>query len=154
MTTNYFKIGEVAEILETTVRAIRYYEEQGLLSAHRTDGGTRLYSEQHIDRLKAIMHLADNGFSLEVIGLIGNTRETCKTGDEGSKKISGIIDSAITDIEENVSDLKTLKAELQAAKKLVKKCNGCTNAPSSVECPDCPVNKNLKKIEVLNLVWE
>lgn len=154
MTTDYFKIGEVAEILKTTVRAIRYYEEEGLLVPHRTDGGTRLYSEQHIDRLKAILHLADNGFSLEVIGLIGNTRQTCATGDEGSKKISGIIDNAISDVEEKIVNLIALKAELNTAKKLVKKCNGCTNAPSSQDCPDCPVNKNLKKVEVLNLVWE
>jgi DNA-binding transcriptional MerR regulator len=154
MATDYFKIGEVAETLKTTVRTIRYYEEEGLLVPHRTDGGTRLYSEQHIDRLKAILHLADNGFSLDVIGLIGNTRRTCTTGDEGSKKISGIIDSAIADVEEKLYDLKALKAELNAAKKLVKKCSGCTNPPSSHGCPDCPVNKNLKKIEVLNLVWE
>jgi len=154
MTTDYFKIGEVAERLNTTVRAIRYYEEEGLLVPHRTEGGTRLYSEQHIDRLKAILHLADNGFSLEVIGLIGNTRKTCATGDEGSKKISDIIDSAITDVEEKIVGLNALKAELNAAKKLIKKCNGCINAPSSQDCPDCPVNKNLKKIEVLNLVWE
>ncbi len=154
MTANYLKIGEVAEKLKTTVRTIRYYEEEGLLEPHRTDGGTRLYSEQHVDRLKAILHLADNGFSLEVIGLIGSTRQTCSTGDEGSKKISGIIDSAITDVEEKIVDLNALKAELNAAKRLVKKCNGCTNVPSSQDCPDCPVNKSLKKIEVLNLVWE
>ncbi len=154
MSTDCFKIGEVAEILNTTVRAIRYYEEEGLLVPHRTDGGTRLYSEQHIDRLKAILHLADNGFSLEVIGLIGNTRQTCTTGDEGSKKISGIIDSAITNVEKKIVDLNALKDELNAAKKLIKKCNGCTNKPSRQDCPDCPVNKNLKKIEVLNLVWE
>ncbi len=154
MLADYFKIGEVAETLKTTVRTIRYYEEEGLLVPHRTDGGTRLYSEQHIDRLKAILHLADNGFSLEVIGLIGNTRQTCSTGDEGSKKISEIIDGAIIDVEERIMDLNLLKKELSAAKKLVKKCNGCTNLPSSHDCPDCPVNNNLKKIEVLNLVWE
>ena len=154
MSINYFKIGEVAETLKTTVRTIRYYEEEGLLVPHRTDGGTRLYSEQHFDRLKAILHLVDNGFSLEVIGLIGNTRKTCATGDEGSKKISEIIDGAIVDIEERITDLDTLKKELSAAKKLVKKCSGCTNLPSSKDCPDCPVNSNIKKIEVLNLVWE
>ncbi|MEN8251044.1 MAG: MerR family transcriptional regulator [Bacteroidota bacterium] len=154
MVPNYLKIGEVAEILKTTVRTIRYYEEEGLLVPYRTDGGTRLYSEQHIDRLRAILHLADNGFSLDVIRLIGDTRQTCTTGDESSKKISEIIDSAITDIEEKTAGLKALEAELNAAKKLVRKCNGCTNAPSSQDCPDCPVNKNLKKIEVLNLVWE
>ena len=65
-----------------------------------------------------------------------------------------ISETQSSDFEEKLDDLKALKAELNAAKKLVKKCSGCTNAPSSHDCPDCPVNKNLKKIEVLNLVWE
>ncbi len=154
MLPNYLKIGGVAEVLNTTVRTIRYYEEEGLLVPHRTDGGTRLYSKQHIDRLKAILHLADNGFSLEVIGLLGNTRKTCTTGDESSKRVSVIIDNAITDVKEQIADLDMLKVELLAAKTLVKKCNGCTNTPSSHDCPDCPVNRNLKRIEILNLVWE
>ena len=154
MSVNYLKIGEVAELLNITVRTIRYYEEEKLLEPHRTDGGTRLYTEQHLARLKAILHLTENGFPLEVIRLIGNTRETCLTGNEGSKKISEIIDSSIKDVEEKINNLKFLKSELSAAKKQVIKCNGCKNEPSSKGCPSCPVNKNLSKIEMLNLVWE
>jgi len=154
MSVNYLKIGEVAELLKITVRTIRYYEEEKLLEPHRTNGGTRLYTEQHLARLKAILHLTENGFPLEVIRLIGNTRETCSTGNEGSKIISEIIDSSIKDIEEKINNLKSLKSELSAAKKQVKKCNGCKNEPSSKGCPSCPANKNLSKIEILNLVWE
>ncbi|MDH5765733.1 MAG: MerR family transcriptional regulator [Gammaproteobacteria bacterium] len=154
MTVNYLKIGEVAEQLKITVRTIRYYEEEKLLEPHRTNGGTRLYTEHHLARLKAILHLADNGFSLEAIRIIGNTRETCLTGNEGSAKISAIIDSSINDIEEKINNLQALKLELSAAKKQVKKCNGCKNEPTSKACPSCPVNKNLGKIELLNLVWE
>lgn len=154
MSVNYLKIGEVAELLKITVRTIRYYEEEQLLEPHRTNGGTRLYTEQHLARLKAILHLTENGFPLEVIRLIGNTRETCSTGNEGSKKISEIIDSSIKDIEEKINNLKSLKSELSAAKNQVKKCNGCKNEPSSKGCPSCPINKKLSKIEMLNLVWE
>lgn len=154
MSVKYLKIGEVATLLNTTVRTIRYYEEEGLLASHRTEGGTRLYTKQHINRLKAIFHLADNGFSLEVIRLIGKTRETCSTGNEGSELISSIINDAISDINEKLHKLDALKSEFIAAKKQIKKCNGCQNEPSSLGCPACPVNKNLNKIEVLNLVWE
>jgi len=154
MSVNNLKIGEVAQLLNITVRTIRYYEEEKLLEPHRTSGGTRLYTEQHLARLKAIIHLTENGFPLEVIRLIGNTRETCLTGNEGSERISEIIENSIKDIEEKVSSLKSLKLELSAAKKQVKKCNGCKNEPSSKGCPLCPVNKNLSKIEILNLVWE
>ena len=154
MSREYFKIGEVAAMLDTTVRTIRYYEDEGLLVPHRTDGGTRLYSEHHIDRLRAILHLAENGFPLDVIGLIGYTRQTCATGDEGSKKLIGILDSTISDIEAKITELKALKSELIAASKLVARCKGCRNEPSSKGCPECPLNKNLAKIEALNLIWE
>lgn len=154
MSVNYLKIGEVAEQLKITVRTIRYYEEEELLEPHRTNGGTRLYTEQNLARLKAILHLTENGFPLEVIRLIGNTRETCSTGNEGSKNISGIIDNSIKDIEEKINNLTLLKSELSAAKKQVKKCSGCKNEPSNKGCPSCPVIKNLNKIEILNLIWE
>lgn len=154
MSLKYFKIGEAAELLNTTVRTIRYYEEEGLLLPHRTDGGTRLYSEHHVDRLKAILHLAENGFSLDVIGLIANTRGTCSTGDEGSKKVTAVIDSAISEIDEKISDLNTLRSDLKASRKLVAKCKGCSNKPSSKDCPECPINQNLGEIEALNLIWE
>lgn len=154
MSVNYLKIGEVAELLQITVRTIRYYEEEELLEPHRTNGGTRLYTEQHIARLKAILHLTENSFPLEVIRIIGNTRETCSTGNEGSEKISGIIDNSIKDVEEKINNLKSLKSELSAAKKQVEKCSGCKNKPSSKGCPTCPVNKSLSKIEILSLVWE
>ncbi|MCW9013719.1 MAG: MerR family transcriptional regulator [Gammaproteobacteria bacterium] len=154
MPNDYLKIGDVADLLTTTVRTIRYYEEEGLIEPYRTGGATRLYSTQHIARLKAIMHLAENGFSLDVIRLIGTTRNTCSTGDEGSEKVSNIIESAIKNIEDQMNNLKLLKAELKAADRQVKKCAGCQNEPSSQGCPDCPINRNLGKIEVLNLIWE
>ncbi len=154
MALHYYKIGEVAEQLNTTVRTIRYYEEEALLTPHRTNGGTRLYTKQHISRLKAINHLTKNGFSLDLIRLLGNSRKTCISGNEGSEKISKIIDDSIGDIENEINMLKALKKELSSAKKQVEKCKGCENVPSSNGCPSCPINKNLDKIEILNLIWE
>lgn len=154
MSANYLKIGDVAVLLKTTVRTIRYYEEEGLLKPHRTDGGTRLYSPLQVDRLKAISHLTDNGFSLEAIRLIGTARNACSTGDEGSVKLSNIINTTIADIETKVTNLKTLKSELKAANKQIQQCKNCPNEPSSQGCPSCPVNRNLSTIEILNLIWE
>lgn len=154
MSDNYLKIGDVADLLKTTVRTIRYYEEEQLIEPHRTSGGTRLYTNYHVDRLKAIIHLAENGFSLDVIRLIANTRTTCSTGDEGSKKVSNVIEHAINETENQIDKLKKLQSELKAADKQVKECEGCKNEPSSQGCPTCPINKNLERIEVLNLIWE
>ena len=49
------RINDVAEEVGLTTRAIRYYEEMGLLTpAARSDGGYRLYDQTDIERLRAI----------------------------------------------------------------------------------------------------
>ena len=64
------RIQEVAAELGLTTRAIRYYEEVGLLEpAARSDGDYRLYDPSDVERLRFIKSLRDDaGFSLAQIG--------------------------------------------------------------------------------------
>ena len=64
------RINEVAAETGLTTRAIRYYEEIGLLEpAARSDGDYRLYDASDLDRLAFIRSLRDDaGFSLAQIG--------------------------------------------------------------------------------------
>src|SRR3954471_6595183 len=64
------RIQEVAATLGLTTRAIRYYEEVGLLEpAARSEGAYRLYDTDDIERLRFIKGLRDDaGFSLSEIG--------------------------------------------------------------------------------------
>ncbi|HTS15261.1 MAG TPA: MerR family transcriptional regulator [Candidatus Sulfotelmatobacter sp.] len=59
------RIHEVAAELGLTARAIRYYEQMGLLRPARSGGAYRLYDESDVERLRAIQALRDDaGFSL------------------------------------------------------------------------------------------
>src|SRR5687767_11715910 len=64
------KIHEVAAETGLTTRAIRYYEEVGLLEpAGRSGGAYRLYDASDLERLRHIKELRDEaGFSLAQIG--------------------------------------------------------------------------------------
>lgn len=64
------RIAEVAELVGLTTRAIRYYEELGLLKpAARSDGAYRLYDADDVERLRTIRRLRDDaGFSLAEVG--------------------------------------------------------------------------------------
>ena len=63
------RIQEVAEDTGLTPRAIRYYEEVGLLApAGRSEGAYRLYDGEDLERLRFIRGLRDDaGFSLAEI---------------------------------------------------------------------------------------
>jgi DNA-binding transcriptional MerR regulator len=62
------RIGDVARLLDTTPRTIRYYEEIGLLAVppERASGQHRVYSEAEVERMREVMRLKDLlGVSLE-----------------------------------------------------------------------------------------
>lgn len=48
------RIGEVAERAGVSPRALRYYEEQGLLTPDRSPGGQRTYPESAVERVRLI----------------------------------------------------------------------------------------------------
>lgn len=151
---NSYKIGEVAERLGVTVRTIRYYEEEGLVEPLRSDGGTRFYTERHVSRLRAILHLAANGFSLDVIRLIAEAREGSRSGDEGSGRVTARLDELMAELAQRIEQTQQLREEVQRARNWVRKCRGCTNRPTTKGCPDCPVRKHLADVELLGLIWD
>ncbi|HLB47902.1 MAG TPA: helix-turn-helix domain-containing protein [Anaerolineales bacterium] len=63
------KIGDFSKLSQATVKALRLYDEMGLLKPARVDNftGYRYYSADQLPRLNRILALKDLGFSLEQI---------------------------------------------------------------------------------------
>jgi len=77
------RIGEVAERVGVSLRAVRYYEEQGLLVPQtRTAGGFRLYSDDQIERLSLIKQMKPLGFTIDETGALLQARDVLR--DPGS----------------------------------------------------------------------
>jgi DNA-binding transcriptional MerR regulator len=62
----FLQIGEVAERAALSLRTVRYYEEQGLVTpARRSEGGFRLYTEEQVQRLLLIKQMKPLDFTVE-----------------------------------------------------------------------------------------
>ena len=61
------RIGEVAERAGVSVRSLRYYEEQGLLSSTRSSGGQRHYTDDAVERVRFLQRLYAAGLSSRTI---------------------------------------------------------------------------------------
>src|ERR1700675_684061 len=120
------RINEVAAEAGLTTRAIRYYEEMGLLEpAARSDGDYRLYDESDLERLLFIRSLRDDaGFSLAQIGPLlrdGGARERNRerfrqTGDPDERRALVIdarrrVDRQIDILEAKTARLATMIEE-------------------------------------------
>ncbi|MGS2641519.1 MerR family transcriptional regulator [Streptosporangium sp. G12] len=64
------RIGELAGRSKVSTRALRYYEEQGILSSERTPSGQRLYADSAIDRVRLIRQLYAAGLGSRTIATI------------------------------------------------------------------------------------
>ena len=61
------RIGEVAQRAGVSTRALRYYEEQGLLLAERTSGGQRAYAGSAVERVQMIQQFFTAGLPSRTI---------------------------------------------------------------------------------------
>ena len=78
------RIGELAKTTGATTRALRFYEERGLLSSARAVNGYRVHDERAIQRVANIRYLLDAGLTLEDIEHFG----ACLDGDLPSSRPS------------------------------------------------------------------
>ncbi len=69
-------ISSVAEQYEIHPQTLRLYEREGLLKPSRSEGNTRLYTDEDLERLEVILHLTrDLGVNLAGVEIILNMRE-------------------------------------------------------------------------------
>ncbi len=69
-------ISSVAEMYEIHPQTLRLYEREGLLKPSRTEGNTRLYTDEDLQRLEFILNLArDLGVNISGIAIILQMRE-------------------------------------------------------------------------------
>jgi MerR family transcriptional regulator, heat shock protein HspR len=71
-----YMISSVAEMYGIHPQTLRLYEREGLLKPSRTEGNTRLYTDEDLERLEIILSLArDLGVNISGIAIILQMRE-------------------------------------------------------------------------------
>lgn len=127
------KIREVALKTELSDKAIRYYEEIGLICPERDRNGYRNFSERDVHNLQFLARGRRLGFSVEdcrqLLGLYSDRSRA-------SKDVKGIALARLDDIETKISELESMRETL---KLLVANCKGNTR-------PECPILNDLAGI--------
>src|SRR5512144_1233368 len=139
--------GDLARAIGCTPRAIRFYEEQGLLRpAHVRDGGHRRYTASDLERLRLISDLRELGLSICEIRTALDLASDCQTGPELAGRFRDILVAHIGQAEQRMARLRRVKKELEAALEAIQTRLACGEA-----CP-CEVGDQSSSPRIVRLV--
>lgn len=125
-------IKDLSKKLKITTRAIRHYEEIGIITSKRMENNYRYFDDSNLDKLKFLVRARKLGFSLdeckELIKLFENDNRK-------SENVRNIAKNKLENIDKQIKELKDLKKSLEW---LVLKCPGDGK-------PDCPIINELAR---------
>lgn len=132
-----YRIGEIARLSSLTERTIRYYEEQGIIKARRSEGGQRWYTDEDLVYLKRIIELKGLGFSIQEIRRIFEMKDSDRSGNlrreallsEYRKKLEAD-NRKLKEIQQHIDELEWHVHQLEKAE------DGFTECPGAL-CVSC-----------------
>jgi MerR family transcriptional regulator/heat shock protein HspR len=101
-TKGAYMISSVAEMYEIHPQTLRLYEREGLLKPSRSDGNTRMYTDEDLERLEFILNLArDLGVNIAGIAIILQMRERME---EMNRQMQGFVEYVRSEMIARVSE--------------------------------------------------
>ena len=112
-------------------QTIRMYEKQGLITPKRSDGNTRLFSEEDVDRLEEVIYLTHKlGVNLAGVEMILKLQKKIKRMQDQMNKVFQEADSEIEEEKQHMREDLTRQAQQLAA---IRKENLGDKLPSSAQ---------------------
>lgn len=124
-------ISDVAKKTGLTSKAIRFYEQKGLVTPPmRGENGYRSYTPKHLEEFTLLRQARQVGFNLEECGELINLLNNPQ---RHSADVKAYTLQKVVEIERHISDLQAIRDQLRV---LAESCPGDEGA-------DCPIIDNL-----------
>jgi DNA-binding transcriptional MerR regulator len=115
-----FSISELAREFDVTPRAIRFYEDQGLISPRR-DGQRRIYTARDRTRLKLTLRGKRLGLSLSEIRELIDMYEPGQDERPQLERFLAVLESHRASLLQQRADIEAQLSEIQTFEKRVRK---------------------------------
>lgn len=137
-TSPHMKVGELARKTGKSVRAIRLYEEMGLLTPEsRSKGGFRLYGADQVARVYWIAKLQDMGFGLAQIRELLAAVESSSSGPDAMQSVREMFRARLQHTREQVAKLLELERDLSESLAYLEGCRACSDPVAPDACASC-----------------
>lgn len=111
-----YSISELSSELAITTRAIRFYEEKGLIQPVRTAGNQRRYSPKDRVRLKLILRGKRFGYTLDEIAQMIGLADVDLNEIEQIRIALTYGDQKLSEIRQRMQELKAMERDMKAVR--------------------------------------
>jgi MerR family transcriptional regulator/heat shock protein HspR len=106
-----YTISVVAKLYEVHPQTLRLYEREGLIKPSRSDGNTRLFTDEDLERLEVILSLTRNlGVNLAGVEIILNMRQKMDTMQKEFERFFEYLKNHADDFSSHVETLSESEA--------------------------------------------
>lgn len=100
------KIGELARKVDVAPRLIRYYEQQGLLTAARSENGYRQYSDADAARLQRAAGLVRAGIPTRLVKVLLDAEDAADRTDAACpREVASLLSTELTGLDDRIACL-------------------------------------------------
>ena len=117
----FFSISAVSKMLSVHQQTIRFYEKEGLIQPKRSDGNTRMFTEEDIEKLEEIINLTHQlGINLAGVEMIFKLRKKIEKMQKDMNKMFADTNQELEDDTKSKQSLITKYSEQLRFAKLEK----------------------------------
>jgi DNA-binding transcriptional MerR regulator len=146
--------GDMARLSGNTLRTVRFYEAEGLISAMDREGAShRRFTEDELARLRTISDLRASGLSLARIKTLIALKSNFEEPTPAASRLGEELLDQIAELDRRIGVLERVRSELSATVAALNRCREC-NQPNFPEgCHDCAVVNRPECKGATNLLW-
>ncbi|MGC4067696.1 MAG: MerR family transcriptional regulator [Polyangiaceae bacterium] len=149
-------VGELAKAAGTTLRTVRFYEEQGiLLASERTLGHHRRFEASELLRLRIVLELRGAGLSLDEIRAMTAIRQRSRVPGCAARELAPLLEHQVTQVEEKIALFVSIRQRLRRAQDCLSTCSTCKDTSRfSTGCEGCEVLETAGPTgDLFRLLW-
>lgn len=147
--------GDMARLSKTTLRTVRFYEQEGLLTSQaREDGCHRKFPFSELRKLQMISDLREAGLSLQDIKTLIGLKRACGSPETAACQMAEVLGRCIEELQERINTLARLRCELASTLNTIRNCRGCVETKFPAGCGDCEVTNQPDASRTTELLWK
>ena len=147
--------GDMARLSNTTLRTVRFYEQEGLICSMARQGGShRKFAPSELRKLQIISDLRESGLSLQDIKMLIGMKNRCSSAQAAAGQMTETLCRRIRELQERIDTLSRVRDELVSTVQTIQHCRDCHEPQFPARCAECDVTNQPDSSRATQLLWK